>query len=105
MIFREVKQEGLEWELWKNKPIYIPDDFQRWLDHESHVQFSLKQRTSRNAEFFVNDTPFHTIWYSQLAEIFLNIHNLNLCTGRVVQKDGKEVYTVQMGVDSFIRFV
>lgn len=88
---------------WTKKKIQIWDgQTQRWLDHDSHIQLSLKQTTSRNAEFYVNDDNNHTIWYSQLTEVFIQVETLILCSGKTIKKNGEKIYTRDMDVNTFI---
>lgn len=78
------------------------DSCQRWLEENSIVQFSLNKRTAQNAEFIINNNPYHLIWYSQLSEIFFQIENYSLCSGMIIWKDGTRCVTFELGVEQFI---
>ena len=78
---------------------------QRWLDDGSVVTFDIKQITSSNAEFTVNNNSNHIIWYSQLTELFFNINDMSLNTGEIFHKNGNVSATRDMDVDSFVNFV
>lgn len=89
---------------WKKKKIYS-SDIQRYLDHGSKVSFTLKQQTSRNAEFIVNDNPLHIIWYSQLAGPFILIDGFTPYSGEFIKKDGSSINIYEMNVDEFVNYV
>ena len=91
---------------WTKKKNHLWDgQEQRWLDHNCIIRLSLKQETSRNAEFYVNDNPNHTIWYSQLTEVFIRCETLSLCSGETIRKNGERFFTRDMDVKTFINYV
>lgn len=91
---------------WTKKKIYpVEGKSQRWLDHDSLIQLTLKQVTSRNAEFYVNDNPDHTIWFSQLTECFIQLEKLTICSGETIKKNGEKMFTRDMDLDTFITFI
>lgn len=89
----------------KRKPQIWDGQTQRWLDHNSQISLSLKQETSKNAEFIINGNPNHTIWYSQLTEVFLQVETLQLCSGETIKKNGERLYTRDMDVRMFINYI
>lgn len=91
---------------WTKKKLHMNDgQTQRWLDHDTHVSFTLKQRTSMNAEFIVNGNPNHTIWYSQLAEIFILLKDITFLFADITRKDGTAKATCEMDVETFMTYV
>lgn len=98
--------KGFELALWGKKRLYHNDSSdQRWLDDGSSVRFVVKRRTFNNVELMVNDNTFHSIWYSQLTEVFFKVNDFNLCSGKIIKKDGDEFYTRNMNVPAFIAFI
>lgn len=78
---------------------------QRWLEDNSEVRFSIKRPTLRNALFTINGNPNHEMWYSQLAEVFINVDNLELSWGEIIKKDGSHVFIEDMGAQGFTEYV
>lgn len=78
---------------------------QRWLEDDSEVRFSVKQTTFKNALFIINGHFNHEMWYSQLAEVFINIDNLELNWGEIIKKDGSHVFIEDMGARGFTEYV
>lgn len=77
----------------------------RWLDDNSVITLTLKQRTFQNAEFIVNGDETHLIWYTQLTREFLQLNNQQLCSGEIIRKNGDRFRTHTLEVGSFIDFV
>ncbi|MDE6562340.1 MAG: hypothetical protein K2K75_13235 [Muribaculaceae bacterium] len=90
---------------WTKKKVRIWDGQVRWLDHNREICLTLKQVTSKNAEFYVNNNTNHTIWYSQLTEVFIQTETLDLCSGEIIKKSGEKLFTLDMGIEAFINFV
>lgn len=90
---------------WTKKKIHMWEGQVRWLDHNSEICLTLKQATSQNAEFYVNNNTNHTIWYSQLTEVFIQTETLDLCSGEIFKKSGEKLYTRDMDIVNFINFV
>lgn len=89
-----------------SKQLYIPEDeVKRWIDNNSHIRLSLKQKTAANAEFYVNENKNHIIWYSQLSEVFFNIDNQVLCCGDLIKKNGTKSLICDIEIDEFIEYV
>lgn len=84
---------------------YQNSDVKRWLDDDSIIELTLKQQTYKNAEFYVNENPNHTIWYSQLKEIFLRLDNLELVAGEIIKKDNSKCFIYEMSVPDFVEYV
>ena len=77
----------------------------RWLENDSEVELSLRQKFKRNAEFFVNGKTNHCIWFSQLSEPFLKVSTLELVLGKIIKKDGSIIYMNDMNNTQFIEYV
>lgn len=86
---------------WQKRIHAYNDNIQRWLDEGSNIKLTVKQYTSQNVEFMINDNPHHLIWYSQLSCIFLQISTLSLCSGIIKLKDGTVNYIRNYTSDEF----
>ena len=90
---------------WKKKKAYTDGRTKRWLDHDSTIKFELKELTSSNAEFIINDNPDHLIWFSQISDPFLHLETFNLVSGSFVKKDGTQIALANMRLYDFISYV
>ena len=82
-----------------------PAQIKRWLEEDSIIELSLKQKTYRNAEFYINGEKNHCIWFSQLADPLLIVNSLDLVLGKIIKKDGSVMFMHDMNNTQFIEFV
>lgn len=90
---------------WQKRIHAYNDNIQRWLDEGSNIKFTVKQYTSQNVEFMINNNPHHLIWYSQLSCILLQISTLSLCSGIIKLKDGTTNYIRNYTSDEFAAII
>ncbi|MDE6480485.1 MAG: hypothetical protein K2L45_09460 [Muribaculaceae bacterium] len=82
-----------------------PAQIKRWLEEDSIIELSLKQKTYRNAEFYINGKKNHCIWFSQLADPLLKVNYLELTLGKIIKKDGSVMCIRDITNTQFIEFV
>ena len=82
-----------------------PAHIKRWIEADSIIALSLKHKTYRNSEFYINGKENHCIWFSQLAAPLLKVNSLELTLGKIIKKDGSVIYMHEMTNTQFIDFV
>lgn len=85
----------------------VGDGVQRWLDDGEIVSLTVCGGTASgsNVEFAVNDNPYHHIWYSQLAKVFLQVEKLGQVSGAIRFKDEEPCFICRVDAQDFAKKV
>lgn len=80
-----------------NKSNYKKDtSFKRWLDDGEIIELKPETYIGDNVEFSINGNDRFLIWLSQLNETFIDLKNLELTSGKLINK---------LGAVAFIQFI
>lgn len=91
------QKEKLSFQVLMHQRRFFADDEIRFLNDGDTIQFTNCINYSENSVYEINNTPSWKIWYSQLANYFLD-EDLNILVTKVEFKDGTS-YTFE-GLDS-----
>lgn len=81
------QKEKLSFQVIMNQRRHFADDEIRFFNDGDTIQFTHCTNYSENSVYEVNNTPNWKIWYSQLANYFLD-EDLNILVTKVEFKDG-----------------